>query len=512
MLGDPTETALLDFLLGEGLAGPADVRARSRAGEIPFDSERKISTVAVELPGGYGPAAPSLRIFVKGAPDVLIPRCSRELVRSGTIPLTNGSRSRILAENDSMAEQALRVLAYAYKDEAPPPGEGFGAVPDPEGDLVFIGLTGMMDPARPEAKEAIRVCRGAGIRPIMITGDHKATAVAIAGELGIIREGDFAVTGPDLEQMTDGELDDAVGGISVYARVSPEHKTRIVDSWQRMGKIVAMTGDGVNDAPALKSADIGVGMGVAGTDVSKGASDMILTDDNFSTIVAAVSEGRRIFDNIKKAVRFLLSSNAGEVIAVLFATLAGWPLFAPIHILWVNLVTDTFPALALGVEPAERGIMGRPPRGRGTPILVAGDWAETLVLGAAEAALTLAAYIAGGRGAEGTTMAFLALAFCQIFAAVGFHSARSAFRPSSARGRPALWAALALSAFLQAAVALIPPLRPIFRLAPLSAAQWLAAVGLSAAMLLIIEASKLLRLLCGRLAAKNQGRGGARHA
>ena len=310
------------------------------------------------------------------------------------------------------------MLAFGYRDVSEKPD--FDNPEAVENDLVFCGLTGMIDPARPEAKEAIATCKLAGIKPVMITGDHKVTAVAIAEDLGIMDERSRAVTGADLDQMSDGELEYEVENISVYARVAPEHKSRIVNAWQRKGQIVAMTGDGVNDAPALKTADIGVGMGITGTDVSKQAADMVLTDDNFATIVSAVKEGRRIFSNIHKTVRFLLSSNVGEVIAILTSTIIGWRLLAPVHILWINLVTDTFPALALGAEPAEPDVMEREPRDSREPLLGVRDWVRIVFVGAVEAMVTLFAYRLGGGGQVGTTMAFLTLSLSQLFAAFGF--------------------------------------------------------------------------------------------
>ena len=477
--GDPTETALIDYLIIKKFWSAEQVNARERAGEIPFDSERKLSTVAVKRGGG-------MRIFVKGAPDVLLSRCN--MPQSMAIEAER--------ENEGMAEQALRVLAFAYKDAESADFNNPGAV---ESGLTFIGLVGMIDPARPEAKEAIATCRKAGILPVMITGDHKITAVAIARDLGILGGSDKrrAITGAELEKMSDDELFREVENIGVYARVAPEHKSRIVAAWQKRGKVVSMTGDGVNDAPALRAADIGVAMGITGTDVSRGAADMVLTDDNFATIVLAVKEGRRIFDNIHKTVRFLLSSNAGEVIAILAATLAGWHLLAPIHILWINLVTDTFPALALGVEPAEKDIMQRIPRDKKSPFFGGGTWLQIVITGAAEAALAIAAYLFGGGGTVGTTMAFLTLSLSQLFAAVGFQSERASIFSMNPLNHKPIWLSFLGSAALQLVVVFAPPLRAIFDIVLLEPLQWMQVAALCLCMLLFVEIQKVVSRIMG---------------
>lgn len=486
-VGDPTETALLDWVLKEGAWTAQGVHDRLRAGEIPFDSDRKRSTVAVALEGGQ-----TVRIFVKGAPDVLVARCTSEAQANGTVPITPQRVADIERENARMADQALRVLAFAYRDVPAAQAVDYDDIEAVEQDLTFIGLVGMIDPARPEAKEAIRVCRKAGILPVMITGDHPATATAIARELGILTDDKRVVTGRELEQMTDEDLLNEVPHIAVYARVAPEHKSRIVAAWQRRGQVVAMTGDGVNDAPALKNADIGVGMGITGTDVSKGASDMVLTDDNFATIVVAVREGRRIFENIHKTVRFLLTSNMGEVIAIFAATLAGWKLLLPIHILWINLVTDTFPALALGVEPAEPDIMQRKPRDGKMPFFTGAVWLSIAFVGAIQAALAIAAYLLGGQGETGMTMAFLTLSLSQLFAAVGLQSERHSIFRIRVKKHPMLWLAFAGSALLQLVVILLPPLRSVFSLTVLTGMQWLTVLALCIGMLLVIEVQKMI--------------------
>lgn len=485
MIGDPTETALLDYLLKQGICTVESIRSRQRAGEIPFDSDRKLSTVVMDLPNGQK------RVYVKGAPDVLLARCTHRTLDGKRFEMRMEDLLQIEQENENMAGQALRVLAFAYKDVDSIDTDN---AEQTENNLAFCGLAGMIDPARPEAKAAIAICRKAGIIPVMITGDHKITAAAIAGELGILEDGREVMTGPELDEIDDEALARQVEGIGVYARVAPEHKTRIISAWQSKGKVVAMTGDGVNDAPALKAADIGVGMGITGTDVSKGASDMVLTDDNFSTIVSAVSEGRSIFDNIHKTVRFLLSSNCGEVITMLVATFLSWKILAPVHILWVNLVTDSLPALALGVEPPEDGIMDRKPRDQKTPFLTGGEWARVAITGAVEALLTIIAFIIGRTVSSemGVTMAFATLSISQLFAALGFQSEHSSLFKIRAKEHPMLWLGLGASLLLQLVVMLIPGLRIAFGLALPGAIQWLQIIGLCLVMLAFTELLKLM--------------------
>ncbi len=483
-MGDPTETALLDDLLRDKKVAPGDIRARVRAGEIPFDSDRKLSTVVISLPDG------ALRVFVKGAPDVLLGRCAAALRNGTPAPLEDGTE--IEKAYEFMAGQALRVLAFGFKDVDTVDTSDLAGT---ESGLVFCGLVGMIDPPREEVKAAISTCRRAGILPVMITGDHKITAAAIAEQLGILGDGRKVLTGAELQEMTDDELRAEVESVAVYARVAPEHKSRIVAAWQSLGKVVSMTGDGVNDAPALKAADIGVGMGVTGTDVAKGASDMVLTDDNFATIVLAVREGRRIFDNIHKAVRFLLSSNAGEVITMLVATFAGWTVLRPAHILWINLVTDSLPALALGVEPEEDGVMARPPRDKKTPFFTPREWLRVALTGIFEAALTILAYLLGIRTSGhdlGMTMAFATLALLQLFAALGFQSERVSLLHIRLREHRTLWLGLGASAALLMVVLLVPALRSVFSLVPIPAASWLEILGLCVAMLIFTELQKVL--------------------
>ncbi len=483
-VGDPTETALLDYLIKENVNTMEDVKARVRAGEIPFDSDRKLSTVVIDLPDG------KKRVLVKGAPDVLVGRCDSQLTADGVSVL--GDAAPIMIANETMAENALRVLAFGYKDVDT---VDVSDVEGTENGLIFCGLVGMIDPPREEARQAVAECRAAGILPVMITGDHKVTASAIAERLGILGDGRIAITGAELEKMSDDELYEKVPEIAVYARVAPEHKSRIVAAWQKRGKIVSMTGDGVNDAPALKAADIGVGMGITGTDVSKGASDMVLTDDNFATIVIAVKEGRRIYDNIHKAVRFLLSSNCGEVITMFAATVAGWVVLKPTHILWINLVTDSLPALALGVEPEEPGVMDRPPRGKDTPFFTGRQWGRVGLTGLVEAALTIVAFLLGRRTGIANldmTMAFITLALLQLFATLGFQSEHSSLFKIKPKEHPTLWLALGASLLLQLVVLFIPPLRVAFDLVLPGGIQWLQILGLCLIMLAFTELQKLV--------------------
>ena len=486
-VGDPTETALLDYLVKEEVYTTEQIKARVRAGEIPFDSDRKLSTVVIDLENG------KKRVMVKGAPDVLVARCNSWLTPEGSVVL--GDAAPILIENETMAQNALRVLAFGYKDVD---AVDVTDVEGTESGLIFCGLVGMIDPPREEVKQAVAECRAAGILPVMITGDHKITASAIAEQLGILGDGRIAITGTELERMSDEELYNKVPEIAVYARVAPEHKSRIVSAWQKRGKVVSMTGDGVNDAPALKAADIGGGMGITGTDVSKGASDMVLTDDNFATIVLAVKEGRRIFDNIHKAVRFLLSSNCGEVITMFAATVLGWTVLKPTHILWINLVTDSLPALALGVEPEEPGVMDRPPRGKDTSFFTARQWVRVGLTGLVEAALTVAAFLLGRRtGIENMdmTMAFITLALLQLVATLGFQSEHSSLFKIKPKEHPVLWLGLGASLLLQLVVLFVPPLRVAFDLVLLPGVQWLQILGLCIVMLAFTEGQKLIARL-----------------
>ena len=483
LVGDPTETALYAFSaerLGE------KINHAPRVFEVPFDSERKLmSTVN---------GKEDLTLFVKGAPDELLKRCTRMSLNGSIIGLNDEQKNDILTANEKLAGEALRVLAAAYKpmDKKPQCADGL------ENDLIFIGLAGMMDPPRLEAGEAVGVCWQAGMMPVMITGDHKTTAVAIAKKIGILQDGQKALTGRELDDLSDDALNDDIENIGVYARVAPEHKVRIVKAFRGKGNVVAMTGDGVNDAPALKTADIGVGMGITGTEVSKNASDMVLTDDNFATIVVAVEEGRRIYRNIKKAVQFLLSANLSEVLTLFIGTMLGFIILHPVQILWVNLVTDTFPALALGMEKAPENIMKRRPRNAQESFFAGGMAFDLALFGVVMSALTLGIYFLStslfGDSRTATTMAFLTLGLTQLFHAFNVRSARASF-VKGLFGNKWMLLSFALSALLQVVVVLIQPMNAFFKVAPLSLTQWLYVLVMSAAIIPICEIVKLFKRL-----------------
>ncbi len=485
-VGEPTENALVRFALAQGIVKGELEKARPRVAEAPFDSTRKMMSTVHRLENGQ------FIQYTKGAPDELLQRCTRMLTSEGVVPLTEELRARVLEENKRMAGKALRVLGSARRE-----WEQFPAEISPENleqDLTFIGLVGMIDPVRPEVMAAIRQCRQAGIRPIMITGDHRDTAVAIAKELELITDESQAITGTELSKFTDEEFEEKVTQYSVYARVQPEHKVRIVNAWKKRGKITAMTGDGVNDAPALKSADIGVGMGITGTDVTKNVSDMVLADDNFATIVYAVEEGRRIYDNILKAIQFLLSSNLSEVVSLFVATLMNFRLFSPIHILWINLVTDSLPAIALGLEGAEPDIMEKPPRKPEEGVFAHGLGVDVIYQGMTIALLTLLSYLFGSRHSHltGMTMAFFTLSMCEIFHSLNMRSrTKSIFRLHS-HNRYLLGAMLS-SFILTMLVIYIPGLNTIFKLAALSRIEFLVAIGLAFAIIPLVEAVKLVK-------------------
>ena len=499
--GDPTETAIVDLAAREGLDKNELERAFPRQGEVPFDSERKLmSTVHPRPEGGW-------RICVKGAPDVLLRRCRSVTLEGGAaVPLTAARRQEIRRHNDAMGERALRVLGVAYRDVAFLPRELTAQTL--ESELTFVGLLGMMDPPRPEVKEAVAQCYAAGIRPVMITGDHKRTAVAIARELDIFRDGDLALTGEDLDFMPQELLEQEVEKFAVYARVSPEHKMRIVKAWQARGRVVAMTGDGVNDAPALKAADIGCAMGRSGTDVAKGASDMILTDDNFATIVSAVEQGRGIYDNIRKAIHYLLSCNIGEILTIFLATVLDFrqmPL-VPVQLLWLNLVTDSLPALALGVEKVEEGVMARKPRDA-RESLFAGGFAWRLAWqGVMVGLLTLGAYFLGEyvlsdpaeASAVANTMAFATLTLCQLFHAFDVRSEEASLLHIGVFSNPAMNRAFLVGMGMQLAVLCLPPLQTVFRTVSMDARQWGAVLALAVTPVVVCEAAKALRRALGR--------------
>lgn len=491
LLGDPTETALVDAALEEGLDKEMLEQEMPRIAEIPFDSQRKLMTTVHPLRERY-------RVMVKGAPDVLLSRCTH-ILSGAPVPLDVATLRQVESANAAMAQNALRVLGCAYKDVdvLPPHGKMEEFL---EHDLTFVGLMGLIDPPRVEVKQAVAQCFQAGIRPVMITGDHKLTAVAIAKELGIFREGDLALTGADLDFMPQDMLEQEVDRFTVYARVSPQHKMRIVQALQKKGYVVAMTGDGVNDAPALKAADIGCAMGITGTDVAKGAADMILTDDNFATIVHAVEQGRGIYANIKKSIHYLLSCNIGEILTLFLATLFHFhqaPL-VPVQLLWLNLVTDSLPALALGLEPVEADVMDQPPRDAHEPLFTPSFAIRLIWQGALVGALTLLAYFLGEyvlgdpsrADATANTMAFATLTFCQLFHAFDVRSARQSIFSLGLFSNPAMNQAFVVGCALQLAVLLFPPLMTVFSVTFLSPFQWLVVVILSITPVVFSEVEK----------------------
>ncbi len=436
-------------------------------------------------------------IAVKGAPEAVLARCSHLLTAGGPRPLSQGDRAAIQGENSRLAARALRVLAVARREVDRPP-ESFS--PETlEHDLTFVGLIGMMDPPRPEVRQAVDRCIQAGVRPVMITGDHKETAVAIARELGIHRPGDRAVDGPGLDFLPQQTLEEEIEQFSVFARVTPEHKLRIVRAWQKRGRVVAMTGDGVNDAPALQAADIGCAMGRTGTDVAKGAADMILTDDNFATVVAAVEQGRGIYANIRKAIHYLLSCNIGEILTIFLATLlpfAQAPL-TPVQLLWLNLVTDSLPALALGMEPVEEAVMAQPPRGKAEPLFSRSFSLRLAWQGCLVGALTLGAYGLGmhwtGVHAVANTMAFATLTLSQLFHAFDVRSEETALLRLGIFSNKAMNKAFLAGLALQLAVLLVPPLQSAFSVVPLDRTCWLTVLGLALTPLVMCEGAKALR-------------------
>ncbi len=501
-VGEPTECALVNYAEKLGLSKNTQKNEYVRIGEVPFDSMRKMmSTVHKNADG-------TLIQFTKGAPDEILKRCSCALIGGSEVAMTDEVRSNILAANKAMADKALRVLAAAQKKlSAEPSVYESEAI---ECELCFVGLVGMIDPVRPEVKPAIDECRSAGIRPIMITGDHKDTAVAIAMQLGIIESAEQAITGAELDGISDEEFESAVEKYSVYARVQPEHKTRIVNAWRKKGKVTAMTGDGVNDAPSIKNADIGVGMGITGTDVTKNVADMILADDNFATIVSAVGEGRRIYDNIRKAIQFLLASNLSEVLSIFFATLLGFTIFQPVHLLWINLITDCFPALALGMEKPDADVMNRKPRDSKEGIFADGLGFAVAYQGVLVTVITLASYLigrhilagahhadaiaAGTYSAEmlGTSMAFLTLSMCEIFHSFNMRSLHGSIFTIKGQNKW-LWGAGLLSLVLTTAVIEIDFLANAFSLAHLDLTEYAIAMGLAILIIPIVEIVKLIQ-------------------
>ena len=485
VVGDPTEGALIVAAMKAGIQ--VVDRERRIVHEIPFSSDRKAMSVVARADDGR------LFMYTKGAPEVVLGKCTAEMFAGTVRPLTDARRQEVLQSAHGMAERALRVMALAYR-------EAFEDRRLGETELIFAGLAGMMDPPRDEARDAVGRCLTAGIRPVMITGDHPDTAMAIAKDLRMLREGQRVVVGTDLDRMGDAELSAAVDQIPVYARVTAAHKLRIVKAWRGRGHVAAMTGDGVNDAPAIKAADVGIAMGITGTDVTKEASDMVLTDDNFASIVNAVEEGRTIYDNIRKFVHYLLATNAGEVLLMFCAVLVGWPApLAAIQILWINLVTDALPAMALGVEPAEPDVMQRPPRPPNEQVITPYRGLLILIHGSLNAAAAAIAFYAVYQGNEenlpvARTVAFMTLALAQLLFSFGCRSFRYTLPQLGLFTNRWLLAAIALSALLQVLVVTVPALQPLFKVTPVAAgSQWLMIGLLAAAPVTIMELAKLVR-------------------
>ena len=501
--GEPTEAALVNFAAETGLKKPLLEEQQPRVAEAPFDSSRKMMSTVHQIDGGFIQ-------YTKGAPDEVLRLCTCYIESGEMRPMTEEKRRAILLENKAMADRALRVLAAAQRSWGDKLPEDIS--PETlEQDLCFIGLAGMIDPVRPEVKDAIHQCRKAGIRPVMITGDHKDTAVAIAKELDILDSADQAITGSALNDLTDEELAEAVPKYSVYARVQPEHKVRIVSAWKKRGAITAMTGDGVNDAPSIKTADIGVGMGITGTDVTKNVADMVLSDDNFATIVGAVGEGRRIYDNIRKTIQFLLASNMSEVLGVFTATLLGFTLLGPVHLLFINLITDCFPALALGLEKAEPDVMDRPPRDSHDGIFAGGLGLDILYQGVLITAITLASYIIGhcvevgyfempsGVSPHGMTMAFLTMSMCEIFHSFNMRFQRRSIFSGRSHNK-VLWAAMLGSLLITSLVLEVGPIADAFGFTPVGWAEYGIALALAVLVIPVVELVKFFQ----RRAAKKK--------
>ena len=496
-VGEPTECALVNDAAKAGMQG-LDVE-HPRVGEAPFDSGRKMMSVVVEEADG------TFEQYTKGGPDVVLSRCTHVYDNGEIVPMTDERREQILAANKSMADQALRVLALSSRTYTEKPSD---FSPEAlEHDLVFCGLSGMIDPVRPEVTAAIAEAKEAGIRAVMITGDHIDTAVAIAKDLGIVSDASQAITGAQLDKISDEEFKTRVTEISVYARVQPEHKARIVDAWKNLGNIVAMTGDGVNDAPSIKRADIGVGMGITGTDVTKNVADMVLADDNFATIINAVEEGRRIYDNIRKVIQFLLSANIAEVLSVFVATLIGFTIFQPVQLLWINLITDSLPALALGMEEAEGDVMKRKPRNASDGVFAGGMGLDIAFQGIIITLLVLASFfagvyfdmgyidiadmIAGTADAEGVTMAFITLSMVEIFHSFNMRSRRASIFTMKTQNKW-LWGAAALALALTVVPVEVDVLANVFGFMPLPPHALLTALGLALLIIPIMEVYKAI--------------------
>ena len=498
-VGEPTECALVNDANKNGLPKTMLKEEYVRVGEAPFDSMRKMMSTVHETKDHR------FIQFTKGAPDEVLKRCTKALIGGKVVPMTDEIRNSVLKSNKEMADKALRVLCGAKRE-----WEAMPSSTEPEfleADLTYLGLSGMIDPVRPEVKAAIVECREAGIRPIMITGDHKDTAVAIAKELGIITDASQAITGAQLNEISDDQFFSDIEKYSVYARVQPEHKVRIVNGWKAKGMITAMTGDGVNDAPSIKSADIGVGMGITGTDVTKNVADMVLADDNFATIVSAVEEGRRIYANIRKAIQFLLASNLAEVLSIFFATLIGFTILKPVHLLWINLITDCFPALALGMEKSESDIMKNPPRDPKEGIFAGGMGFDVFFQGFIVTVLVMISYIVGHYvesgvwefvdSADGTTMAFLTLSMVEIFHSLNMRSRRGSLFTLKTHNK-FLFAAMIASLILTTAVIEIPALANAFDFTPIDLDEYCIALGLAVLIIPIMEIIKFIQRKLGK--------------
>lgn len=507
LVGEPTEMALVAYSMSLGMNKNELLKSAPRVGEAPFDSNRKMMSTIHKTADG-------ILQFTKGAPDEILKHCTKIFKNGEVSPLTDADRDAVLKKNKEFADRALRVLACGYKQLSCVPED---QSPDNiENELVFCGLVGMIDPVRPEVKAAIEECRGAGIRPIMITGDHKDTAVAIALELGIIKDKSEAITGAEIDDISDEDFKEKVTQYSVYARVQPEHKVRIVNAWKSRGMITAMTGDGVNDAPSIKSADIGVGMGITGTDVTKNVADMVLADDNFATIVSAVEEGRRIYDNIRKSIQFLLSSNLSEVMAIFTANLLGFTILKPVHLLWINLVTDCFPALALSMEKGEKNLMKRPPRKSSDGIFAGGVGFDVVYQGLFVTLLTLAAYFIGhfmeaGRwelteSADGMTMAFLTMSMCEIFHSFNMRSQHGSTVSMLLHGsfNKYIFGSTVLSLITTALVIEVPFLADAFDFTTIDAREFFTALGLAFLIIPLVEIVKAIERAVIKNKAKKQ--------
>lgn len=498
-VGEPTECALVNDAAKNGLPKTQLKEEYVRVGEAPFDSMRKMMSTVHKTKENQ------IIQFTKGAPDEVLKCCTHAIVNGAKVPMTEEVRASILKSNKAMADRALRVLCGACREWDKMPESTEPAFLEQE--LTYLGLSGMIDPVRPEVKAAIVECREAGIRPIMITGDHKDTAVAIGMELGILSDPSQAITGAQLNEISDEDFQNRIEEFSVYARVQPEHKVRIVNAWKKKGMITAMTGDGVNDAPSIKSADIGVGMGITGTDVTKNVADMVLADDNFATIVSAVEEGRRIYANIRKAIQFLLASNLAEVLAIFFSTMIGFTILKPVHLLWINLITDCFPALALGLEKSEADIMKKKPRDPKEGIFAGGMGFDVFFQGAVVTVLVMISYLVGHRiesgawefvnSADGTTMAFLTLSMVEIFHSLNMRSRRGSIFKLNSHNK-FLYGAMVVSLILTTVVIEVPFIAKAFQFTPIDFTEYVIALGLAVLIIPIMEIVKAVQRKLGK--------------